>query len=182
MKLHELSCPSCGSLANLTGHGCYEKYHGRDRIAVRRTRCSVCGITHALIPSFSLPDTSHDTVSVEQYLADRAKGMPRSEAGRHILEQGFEAQVLRRLERAYERCSNAWLALFSTMPSHVPEQGRPACQPDLCAMNRFALSHRVNAVFCSRASILLFKTQRARTVIPHNVASFLNSRDHRDSS
>jgi hypothetical protein len=94
--------------------------------------------------------------------------LSRTEAGKHILDQGFEAQVLRRIERAYERCSSAWLALFGTIagsaplpwtvPYPVPEQGRTAWQPDFSAANRFALAHRVNAIFCSRASILLFKT------------------------
>jgi hypothetical protein len=79
-----MACPACGCVG-LKPHARYSKYH-RDRlIDIARVICTGCGITHALIPSFSLPDSSHDTDEVEKYLAARELGQTRREAGAHFL-------------------------------------------------------------------------------------------------
>jgi len=84
-----MACPACGC-AGLKPHARYSKYH-RDRlIDIARVICTGCGITHALIPSFSLPDSSHDTGDVEKYLAARELGQTRRKAGicQHRLRHG----------------------------------------------------------------------------------------------
>ena len=82
-----MACPACGCVG-LKLHARYAKYHRNRRIDIVRVICHGCGITHALIPSFSLPDSSHDSVDVEKYLAERDLGRTRREAGAHFLAGG----------------------------------------------------------------------------------------------
>ena len=44
----EIACPSC--LGRLKGHGWYQRYFCERRVGIRRLRCAVCGVTHALLP------------------------------------------------------------------------------------------------------------------------------------
>ena len=55
-----------------------------------------------MIPSCSVPGTSHDSDDVELYFKNREQGMSRLKAGAHILKYGFEMRVLKRLEKAFE--------------------------------------------------------------------------------
>ena len=141
------------------------------------------------MPSFSLPQTSHDTDSVETYLAARAEGLTRRAAGAHILAQGFEKRVLKRLERRFESGCRNWSALFGVTPPISPTLGILASKISqsstsrvLLAANRFALNHHINAVFNSRSSILLFRNHRTGGRIPHSLVSPQDSRRVPDSS
>lgn len=186
--LHDFVCPACGTPESLRGHGKYSKYHTRKTLTIRRVRCTACGVTHALIPRFSLPNTSHDTASVELYLRNRSLGMSRVQAGLHILLQGFAITALKRLETAFNRCCNNWHALFG--PDDVASvrgytDAAPSYQAtsvSFFALNCFALGRHVNAVFNSRYTILLFKTHTTGYAIPHNPVSVQSSRVRRDSS
>jgi hypothetical protein len=171
------------------GHGCYGKHHPLGHLIIRRVKCQECGSTHALIPRFSLPQTSHDTDSVETYLVARSDGQSRRTAGGHILAQGFEKRVLKRLERRFERGCRNWSALFAIDPPLAPNLtalaqhiGQPSTGGVLFAANRFALGRRVNAVFNSRSSILLFRNHRTGGRFPHNLASPQEARLPPDSS
>ena len=164
-------------------HGHYRKYHWAVLILILRVRCRVCLVTHALIPSFSVPQSSHDTDSVEVYLKARAAGMTRRQSGAEVLAQGYEVRVLKRLERSFARCCRNWSALFGVRLS--PSAGIDAFAahnsidpegPVLGTANLQALGRRVNAVFASRASILLFVNRRTGERIPHNLVSPGSSR------
>jgi hypothetical protein len=165
----------CGGLKP---HARYSKYH-RDRlIDIVRVFCPGCGITHALIPSFSLPDSSHDTEDVEKYLAARESGQTRREAGAHFLAVGRSFRVLKRIERSFGRCIRNWSAIFAMALSawhafaalaSVVAVEAPAGV--LRAANHYALERGVNAVFASRSSILIFRARKAGVMISHNMAS-----------
>ena len=59
-----LRCPACDS-ERMGHHSSYQKYLYEQRITILRLRCRGCGRTHAVIPSWSLPDTSVGTAEVE---------------------------------------------------------------------------------------------------------------------
>jgi hypothetical protein len=170
-------------------HARYSKYH-RDRlIDITQGICSECGATHALIPSFSLPDSSHDTGDVERYLAGRAAGLSRREAGAHFLTQGREVSVLKRIERSFERCVLNWAAWFCVdIPMNQAYTALAMTvsaelgEGVLLAANRHALQRGVNAFFASRASILIFRTGNARKGIPYNLSLPRNAPVAPDSS
>ena len=163
-------------------HGQYTKYHRERRIDIVRSICPVCGATHAFIPSFSLPGSSHDAEDVAGYLAARAQGLTRRVAGALILTIGREIRVLKRIERSFERCMRNWTAIFQmnipTKHAYVAlaeavgaVAGTENATKVLLAANRYALDRGVNAVFASRASILLFRSRNAVWRIPHNPVS-----------
>ena len=149
----------------------------------------VCWVTHALIPEHSLPQTSQDTAAVTTYLGDRARGASRHQAGSAILAMGFAEKTLKNLERSFARCShNAAALLVVTLPPVLNlltvaglfsiEAGPRA----LVELNRLALGRRVNAVYNSRSSILVFRNRKPRNPIPHNLGPARLSRVPPDSS
>jgi hypothetical protein len=146
----------------MTRHAVYRKYHFEQQIEILRVRCLSCGVTHAIMPSFSLPNTSIGTEEAEKYLKARASGTSRSRAARCLLERGLSSDYPRRLERRLEVAVTRGKALWphegrhdlqglAWMDSLCGGQARP-----LLAVNTFALSHGVNALCFCRSSILLF--------------------------
>jgi hypothetical protein len=140
-------------------HAHYSKYHRNRPIDITRVLCLGCGVTHALIPSSSLPDSSHDLVDVERYLAARERGETRREAGAHFLSMGRDIRVLKRIERSFERCVRNWSAIFAmalsarqafTEITTVVATATAITAESagvLLAANRYALGRGVNAVF-----------------------------------
>ncbi|MBN1834994.1 MAG: hypothetical protein JW820_04030 [Spirochaetales bacterium] len=61
-------CPACQAVGVLGRHACYWKYYYAQRLHVLRCICGNCRVTHAIIPSFSLPGTSIETQEAETYL------------------------------------------------------------------------------------------------------------------
>ena len=177
-----MACPACGCVG-LKLHAHYSKYHQNRLIDIARVLCSGCGITHALIPSFSLPDSSHDTGDVEKYLAARDLGLTRRKAGAHFLAAGGSIRVLKRIERSFARCVRNWSAIFAmdldarqafaALAAVVVSKVQPVTEPIsvLLSANRYALERGVNAVFASRSSILLFRSRKEGMIVPHNLAS-----------
>ena len=177
-----MACPACGNVG-LKFHARYCKYHRERRIDIARGLCPACGITHALIPSFSLPDSSHDSGDVERHLARRAAGRTRRQAGSHIIAAGRSLLVLKGIERSFERCMRNWSAVFAMAMSTrqafadlsamvvAKASGAEQAADVLLAANHHALHRGVNAVFASRSSILLFRARKANVTISHNLAS-----------
>jgi hypothetical protein len=143
-------------------HAVYRKYYYDEQIEILRVRCRGCRVTHAIMPSFSLPNTSIGTDEAERYLKGRASGQSRARAGRCLLERGLSSDYPRRLEQMMEvavaRGKAVWpqagrqhLRGLEWVSSVCDAHGRP-----LLAMNLFALQHGVNALCFCRSSILLF--------------------------
>lgn len=188
-----VTCPACGHIG-LKLHARYSKYHRNQRIDIVRGICPACGITHALIPSFSLPDSSHDSGDVERHLAGRAAGRKRREAGAHFLAAGRSIRVLKGIERSFERCMRNWSAIFAmavatrqAFETLAAVVGAKVCAVEECAgvllaANIYALERGVNAVFASRSSILRFRARTAGMTISHNLVSPQNAPAAPDSS
>ena len=64
--------------------------HFAERIDIQRVICHTCGTTHAMIPRFSVPDTSLGTEEAEQSLLTRAAGDSRSEAARPLVARAWK--------------------------------------------------------------------------------------------
>ena len=156
-------CPACNS-QRLGHHSSYQKYLYEQPITILRLRCRGCGRTHAVLPSWSLPDTSVGTAEVEHYLVARERGDSRSVALQELRARGMHAGYGKQLERRLGVIVSRGKALW---PQAADPQLdglawiRAACAPlraatPLLSLNHFCLDHRVNAICCSRISILLF--------------------------
>ena len=93
-------------------HSSYEKYLYEQRITIRRLRCHGCGHTHAVIPSWSLPDTSVGTAEVERYLMARERGDSRAVALEELSARGMHAGYGKQLERRLQVIVNRAKALW----------------------------------------------------------------------
>ena len=169
--LEGLRCPACGS-TRLGHHSSYQKYLYEERITIQRLRCRGCGRTHAVIPSWSLPNTSVGTAEVERYLIAREGGDSRPVAMAELLGRGMHAGYGKQLERRLEVIVNRGKALWPQV-ADLQLGGlawvRAACAPrsggtPLLSLNHFSLEHRVNAICCSRSTILLFGRRPRRAL------------------
>lgn len=176
-----LECPNC--LSHLFYPHCqYWKHHGGEQILIQRVMCRSCRVTHALIPEFSLPQTSQDTFAVTTYLLDRSKGESRQQASADILTMGFAFKTLKNLERSFIRCSHNLAALLKfTLPSQLSlesltkQLGLSLGSRCLLEINQIALKSRYNAVYNSRSSILIFSHSGTRKRFPLNLDSAQDS-------
>jgi hypothetical protein len=84
-----LFCPACGAQDRFKRHARYTKYYYSKELWILRLKCEVCGTTHAVIPSFSLPGTSIGAKEAEEYLIKRAEGVGRGVAGKVLLQAGW---------------------------------------------------------------------------------------------
>jgi len=142
-----------------------------------------------LIPSCSVPGTSHDSGDVELYLKNREKGLSRLKAGAHILKWGFEMRALKRLEKAFARGLERWRAIFGdsvhsgmTLTKFAESLCFSGEEAVLAQANTLALTRHVNALFNSRASILLFTALRTGRRIPHKMVAVQMQNPAIDSS
>lgn len=172
-----LICPACGAVDCLQKHAFYRKHYYQEQIQILRVRCSTCGTTHAIIPSFSLPGTSVGTKEVETYLMSRHEGTGRGTAGEFFQELGVSERYGLQLERMFARSVNQAKALFTQtgepylqgmewVRSVVEDPLRP-----LHSLNCFCLKQGVNAVCFCRASILRFRVSKTGVRFSHNLGT-----------
>ena len=140
--------------------------------------CNGCGTTHAVIPCFSLPGTSIGTEEAEEYLHRRAEGMGRGSAGKNLQRRGMMSEKYPcRLDQMFLVSVDRAKALFpftgdsrlngmEWVKSVVEEPARP-----LYSLNCFCLEHGVNAVCCTRASILVFRARKSGGAFSHNLGT-----------
>jgi hypothetical protein len=156
------ACPACRTKGRFGKHAVYQKYHFAERIDIQRVRCHPCGTTHALIPGFSVPDTSLGMKEAEGCLIARLKEASRAVAARALISQGMEIRSGKRLEKmigtAVARAKALW-------PEAAELRLQPLAWIDVVCgrvdhpigdMNRWALNHGVNAICFCRPSILFF--------------------------
>ena len=171
------ACPACQAVALFVRHGSYTKYFYALLIRVLRVRCSRCRVTHALMPTFSLPGTSIGAAEAEQYLLARAEGIGRGTGSVGLLSRGVSPRYPKQLDRMFFRAITQAKALF-------PEVADPRATPmnwllsvvgptevPLVALNRFCLARRYNCVCFCRASIITFSPRGASRAISHNRGS-----------
>jgi hypothetical protein len=102
---------------------------------------------------------------------------------------GFAVKTLKNLDRSFVRCSHNLAAMLDFELPPVLNLVTLSVQPGLEAgpqflmhANRLALSRRVNAVFNSRSSILIFHDRKPGSPIPHNLGPAPGSRVPPNSS
>ena len=172
--LRAQKCFCCGAVGGFSRHGDYRKYYYREQVRILRVRCLPCGVTHAVLPSFSLAGTSIGTEEAEQYLAARAVGESRGRAGAELLRLGVAEGYPKALEKMLDVAVSRGKALFAEGESEQrglqwiealcgPTAGRP-----LYAINRYCIEHRVNALCFSRVSILLCGRDPLSGGVSHN--------------
>ena len=173
-----LICTACGDVDCLKRHACYWKHYYLEQIQILRVRCSSCGTTHALIPSFSLPGTSGGTEEAGTYLKSRSEGVGRGTAGLLFQELGVQKRYGLHLERMLQSSVDRAKAVFPEagnpelngmewVSSVVEDPSRP-----LYSLNCFCLQRRVNAVCFCRASILRFRACKSGEAISHHLGTF----------
>ena len=175
-------CPACGAQGRFGKHARYQKYHFAERIDIQRVICHTCETTHAMIPRFSVPDTSLGTEEAEQSLLTRAAGDSRSEAARPLVAQGMEGRSGRRLEEMLDTAVSRAKAIWP-QAAELSLQGL-AWVSAVCGradhpildFNRWALEHGVNAICFCRSSILFFRFCTAGEPGPHKPASAAGAR------
>jgi hypothetical protein len=159
----------------LKKHAWYSKYYYSESLRILRCICTACGVTHAIIPSFSLPGTSVGIEEAQIYIQLREQGQGRRKASKlfsgtkemstnhpAVLDKAFRVAVDRakaifagQADERLEGC--AWIA------SLTGEVDQP-----MVRLNQYCLEHRVNGVCLTRYPIHLFRDRRARIRVPHN--------------
>jgi len=171
------NCPACGTRGHFAKHAVYQKYHFAHPIPIQRVRCRVCGVTHAMIPCFSVPGTSLGTEEAERCLVARARGASRREASAELVEQGMEWRrgvgLERMLNTAVTRAKAIWPEVASPslhgLAWIAAVCGR--CNHPIGDLNRWALTHGVNAICFCRHTILLFSVRRTAGSHSHKPVS-----------
>jgi len=168
-------CPCCQTIGNFTRHGQYEKYWFQECIGILRVRCAVCGKTHAVIPSFSVPNGSYGMEETEHYLLERSRGVGRKKAFQELLECGAAESYPRFLESKVAVAVVRAKALFPDLGTAVLHGFAwvlscfaVSAGGVLQQVNRYGLARRTNPVFFSRANILCYEHPKAGSGISHN--------------
>ena len=161
----------------LVRHGKYSKYYYAVLIQILRVRCTSCGVTHAAMPSFSLPNTSVGTEEAEQYLLARARGIGRGTASTDLRERGVGSRYPKQLDRMFSRAIVRAKALFpettdvrATPMNWLQLMVGPTQRP-LLSLNQFCLAHRYNCVCFCRSSVIRFSSPKAGSGVSHNRGS-----------
>ena len=176
-ELKETACPACGTVGVFSRHGWYTKYYFSERINILRVRCRCCGVTHAVMPAFSLPDTSIGTEEAEAYLIERERGAGRSSASQVLDGLGVGPRYPKHLDRMLVTTVSRAKVLFpDAADDHLSGLSwirTTTGQPDrpLWSLNRYALKHRFNCIAFCRASIIIFSSVTARSASSHNRGS-----------
>jgi hypothetical protein len=164
----------------LRTHACYAKYYYRERLMILRCICRNCRVTHAVIPSFSLPGTSIGTAEAEEYIRRRERGEGRGKASKVF--SGDKAMSRNHpvvLERAFRRAVARAKAIFGGAAAvdnrlqgtaWIEALTGKSAQPIL-SLNQYCLEHRLNCICLTRFPIHLFREKRGRIRSPHKNGS-----------
>jgi hypothetical protein len=143
-----------------------------------RCICGNCGVTHAIIPSFSLPGTSIGTQEAEAYIQRREGGQGRGRAARvfsgekamspnhpAVLDRAFRVAV-DRAKAIFVAQADGGLTGIAWVQALTGETGHP-----MASLNQYCLEHRVNGICLTRYTIHLFGGKGARGPAPLNNGS-----------
>ena len=125
-------CPSCSSpVVFWSGYWRYVRRRGRCRkVFIRRVRCRACGVTHALLPAFTLAwrlDAAEDAGAVIGQVASGACGVRPAAARAQVPYTTARGWVRRFAARAGE-LAVSFSALAAELGGEVIGQAGPSCQ------------------------------------------------------
>lgn len=150
-------------------------------------RCRGCRVTHALIPSFSLPGTSIGTEEAEAYLIARSDGLSRSKAAAALRAHGMSENYPKRLELMFTSAvliGKALLAGMGEVDRHGLAWVSSVCgrsDRPLYEFNRFGLEHQLNGLCFCRRWLLKYRRIRQSGQTSHNAGSVVGPRAFVDS-
>jgi hypothetical protein len=153
-----------------------------------RVQCKICKTTHAIIPSFSLPGTSIGAFEAEFYLKNRENGISKIKSGNIFVSKGlsfkyyqsFEKMILRAFNNAKSIFPNEGdhtLSVLNWIQSIIGNSENP-----ISDFNEYCLANSINAVFCPRFNILIFKKNKSGSKLPHKIRTSEKSIFDIDSS
>ena len=165
-------------MGTLKKHARYTKFYYLEVIWILRCICTVCGVTHAIIPDFSLPGASIGTEEAQIYIKLREEGLGRRRASKvftgqktmsvnHpvVLDAAFRVAV-DRAKAIFTRQADMQLCGCVWIEALTGSKDTP-----MVSLNQYCLEHRVNGVCLTRFTIHLFRTYRARTEVSLNTGS-----------
>jgi len=168
-------CPACQRAGLLKRHASYWKHYYGEGLHILRCKCGNCRVTHAIIPSFSLPGTSIGTAEADEYLQLRHQGQGRGRASRvfggektmshnhpAVLDHAFRVAV-ERARAIFVDQGNLRLQGLEWVQSLTGQTGHP-----MASLNQYCLEHRVNGICLTRYPIHLFRGQSPRSGNSHN--------------
>jgi hypothetical protein len=150
-----------------------------------RLRCKHCRRTHAIIPSFC---TSIGTKEAEHFIHKKECGSSSYTAKAEAFDRRIHESYAYKAQSIFTKYFCRAKALFppyGNSDSNGLAWIQSVLHQDnelLLTFNIFCLSHRVNAVFCNRVSILLFTARKKGKTFSHNTPALQTYKDRIDSS
>lgn len=123
-----------------------------------------CSSTHALIPEFSIPNTSLGTYEAEEYRKLRSNSISQSKAITIFTELGFGSKYGISLERRFRTAYRKSKAIFTdtTDPLNSPKD------LPITTVNRLYLQRGYNPLYFSRNNILRIREIKQGSRLPLN--------------
>lgn len=165
-------------------HCSYEKYFYKQNIPVIRVRCGndTCGITHALIPAFSVPGCSIGTMELDTFISLRSQGKTVGTAGQCFVDAGMSGDYPEEIHKRLKTRGRVTLpVVFGAAAGPIGDYilmilrvlrhlKLPPDQP-AASLNAACLSFRCNPVLFSRLNILIFPQNIPRSKFSLNTPS-----------
>ncbi len=170
------ACPICGACVKY--HATYEKKLYAKLIDIHRVMCtnSVCGKTHAIIPSFSVPGCSIGIKELNNFINARAEGKTVEDAGQCFINAGmspdYPESIHNRLKRYRSRIETIFTPItkffpdYSSLIQSITGKVIPAAK-----LNHLCKDLGFNPVLFSRINILVFKRNNAEPIFSLNTTS-----------
>ncbi len=127
-----------------------------------------CNCTHALIPEFSLPNTSIGTLEAEKYRELRSENISQVKASKIFTELGFSSDYGISLERKLKIVAKKSKALFADTkdPLHEP------FKLSIIIVNKLYQERGYNPLYFSRNNILRIREIKQGFSLPLNKQSY----------
>lgn len=121
-----------------------------------------CKTTHAIIPSFSVPDRSVGTKEIEAYLKNRKQQKSRKKAWEGNLKGKVSEKYLSYIDKAFKNTMEKGKVILAQY-GHLEKEGFEWIEAiggnilrPLFTINCLSLGNNVNPLFFSRSSIIFF--------------------------
>lgn len=147
-------------------------------------RCESCAVTHAIIPSFSVPGRSIGTNAVDSFLDQLQKGNSQKQSGICFIENGMNADYYKSLLKSLHISSLQLSAILCAFGLETSTCLSPLGLPlkKITILNRISLALGFNAIYFSRRSILSYDSKRKGKAISLNMHSTVLKLQKLDSS
>lgn len=130
------------------------------------------------------------TAEVEDYIKKRENKKSRKESGKKLLDAGVSFKHLKHIEKMFLRSAQNMKTLLPQLGNEYLH-GIDWCNYQLCQekqkqfiykLNTICLNKGINAVFCNRVNILIFKKNKPGCIFSNNMGSSIMFEAEIDSS